>query len=405
MDRKLIHRRSIVVESFETGSGLIVEGKLQDERLFPSYYYTREEFVDPGIIHEMRVTFNVSMPDMIIRSAEAEIKQVPLPECTQIRDSVRLLVGTTIRKGFSAGVKKLFGGKTGCLHIMNLILVMGSAAVQGFWAYYSRARTDGRRVEKPAFEPSLLVDSCWLWRSEGPLWEKFRKVKDVPDTLPGKYIITIDGPAGAGKSTVARKLAGRLSYRYLDTGVLYRAIAYKALQAGIEDDKAVAALCRETRIEARLEEDKTRVFVDGEDVTERIRTPEIGMAASKISALPEVREALLPVQRDIAGEGGIVAEGRDMGTVVFPAADFKFFLDADVEERGRRRFLELREKDPGIVAEEVRKDIEKRDRRDSTREVAPLTPAEGALIVDSTGLKVEEVVEKMMQAIRAGKKR
>ncbi|MFA7464211.1 MAG: (d)CMP kinase [Syntrophales bacterium] len=398
MDKKLIHRRSVIVESFETGSGLVIEGRLQDERFFPSYYYTRESFVDPGVIHGMRVRLQVSMPDMTIRTAEAEIGEVPLPECREIRESVGLLAGTPIRKGFSGKVRGMFGGKKGCLHIMNLILVMGSAAMQGFWAYYSRVRKDDR-VRKPAFDESLLVDSCWLWRSDGPLWEKFRKAQNIPDALPRKHIITIDGPAGAGKSTIAREVARRLSYRYLDTGALYRALAYKALRKGISGEEGLASLCRETRIEVRLDQDKTSVFVDGEDVTGRIRTPEIGMAASEISALPVVREALLSVQRDIAKEGGIVAEGRDMGTVVFPEADFKFFLDASPEERGRRRFLELREKDPGIEAEGVLRDLEKRDIQDRKRKIAPLKPPKGAIIVDSTGLSVEDVVENVIKAI------
>lgn len=217
-------------------------------------------------------------------------------------------------------------------------------------------------------------------------------------------VITVDGPAGSGKSTVSRLLAERLSCSYLDTGALYRAVALKALREGIDadDTSGLEALCGRTRVTLRGGPGgATRVFVDDEDVTLLIRAPEVSMLASQVSAVAAVRRALLPIQREAAATGGIVAEGRDMGTVVFPDAPFKFFLTASIEERSRRRYLELVEKDPGISVDDVREDAARRDRRDSDRPVAPLRVAEGAIVIDSTNLSVSEVVEKMLGIIRA----
>lgn len=217
-------------------------------------------------------------------------------------------------------------------------------------------------------------------------------------------VITVDGPAGSGKSTVSRLLAERLSCSYLDTGALYRAVALKALREGIDadDTSGLEALCGRTRVTLRGGPGgATRVLVDDEDVTLLIRAPEVSMLASQVSAVAAVRQALLPIQREAAATGGIVAEGRDMGTVVFPDAPFKFFLTASIEERSRRRYLELVEKDPGISVDDVREDAARRDRRDSDRPVAPLRVAEGAIVIDSTNLSVSEVVEKMLGIIRA----
>jgi cytidylate kinase len=217
-------------------------------------------------------------------------------------------------------------------------------------------------------------------------------------------VITVDGPAGSGKSTVSRLLAERLSCSYLDTGALYRAVALKALREGIDadDTSGLEALCGRTRVTLRGGPGgATRVLVDDEDVTLLIRAPEVSMLASQVSAVAAVRRALLPIQREAAATGGIVAEGRDMGTVVFPDAPFKFFLTASIEERSRRRYLELVEKDPGISVDDVREDAARRDRRDSDRPVAPLRVAEGAIVIDSTNLSVSEVVEKMLGIIRA----
>ena len=217
-------------------------------------------------------------------------------------------------------------------------------------------------------------------------------------------VITVDGPAGSGKSTVSRLLAERLSCSYLDTGALYRAVALKALREGIDadDTSGLEALCGRTRVTLRGGPGgATRVLVDDEDVTLLIRAPEVSMLASQVSAVAAVRRALLPIQREAAATGGIVAEGRDMGTVVFPDAPFKFFLTASIEERSRRRYLELVEKDPGISVDDVREDAARRDRRDSDRPVAPLRVAEGAIVIDSTNLSVSKVVEKMLGIIRA----
>ncbi len=218
-----------------------------------------------------------------------------------------------------------------------------------------------------------------------------------------KYVVTVDGPAGSGKSTVGRLLAQKLSYVYLDTGALYRAMALKVRTAGLSHDKReqIAALCGSTTIALRERGGATRILLDGVDVTEIIRTPEISMLASTVSALPEVREALLSVQRDSANEGGVVAEGRDMGTVVFPAADVKFFLTASAGERSRRRWLELREREHEVSLEEVLRDVVQRDRQDSERKIAPLRLSDDGVLIDSTGKTIDEVVEEMLGAVRS----
>lgn len=217
-----------------------------------------------------------------------------------------------------------------------------------------------------------------------------------------RYVVTVDGPAGSGKSTVGRLLARALAYVYLDTGALYRAVALKVGRAGLDasDKPGIAALCSETAVEFVERDGVTRIRLDGRDVTELIRTPEISMLASTVSAVPEVRQRLLAVQRDAARAGGIVAEGRDMGTVVFPGADVKFFLTAGPEERGRRRWLELRERGHEADLEDVIRDVARRDRQDSEREIAPLRPAEDGVFVDSTGKTVEEVVGEMLRVIK-----
>ncbi len=214
-----------------------------------------------------------------------------------------------------------------------------------------------------------------------------------------KMIITIDGPAGAGKSTVSKMLAKRLGYIYLDTGALYRALAYKALKDGIvlDDLSAVDNLCSDISIVLKNIDGQMKVYVDGEDVGNKIRTEEIGLIASKISALAVVRQRLLQLQREVGTQGGVVAEGRDMGSVVFPHADYKFYLDADIEERTKRRHKELLGKGNLPELQLIQKDMLERDKQDSKREIAPLKPTSSSIIIDSTKLSVPEVIEKIIQ--------
>ena len=225
------------------------------------------------------------------------------------------------------------------------------------------------------------------------------------DVLKRPYVITVDGPAGSGKSTVSRMLAERLSYAYLDTGALYRAVAYRASKSGIrpDDEEGLRKLCDRIRIDVRNQKGILKVFVDDEDVSSVIRTPGVSMMASRVSAIPAVRQALLVLQRKTGEKGGIVAEGRDMGTVVFPGAAFKFFLTASVEERSRRRYLELVEKGERVSLEDVRKDVIRRDRQDTDRPIAPLRPSEGAIFIDSSNQTVSEVVDKIAEIIEQGK--
>ena len=213
-----------------------------------------------------------------------------------------------------------------------------------------------------------------------------------------RLIIAIDGPAGSGKSTVSRILAEKISYMYLDTGLLYRAVAYKAMQGKISlnDDDALRKLCEGIAIRPETGSINMRVLIDGEDVSDKVRTEEIGMLASSVSANPAVRDALLFTQRSAGMDGGIVAEGRDMGTVVFPGADVKFFLVADVDERAKRRYLQL--KDNGVPADpvEIRKGLVARDSQDMQREIAPLKPADDSVVIDSTAIDAGRVVERMI---------
>lgn len=214
-------------------------------------------------------------------------------------------------------------------------------------------------------------------------------------------MITIDGPAGAGKSTVSKAVAARLHYVYLDTGALYRALGYKALKNNIDMKSAdeLATLCSTTDVNLKNVDGKLNVYVDGENVDDKIRAEEVGLAASVISAFPIVREKLLSLQREAGARGGVVAEGRDMGSVVFPDAAFKFFLDADIHERIQRRHKELLQKNGQAGLEAVARDMQTRDQQDSKREIAPLSVAPDAVVIDSTHLDVSQVVEMILQHV------
>ena len=217
-----------------------------------------------------------------------------------------------------------------------------------------------------------------------------------------RLIIAIDGPAGAGKSTVARRLAGRLGYRFLDTGALYRAVTFAALRAGLEpsDEEQVAALARTADLRLVSEPDGLHVHLGGDDISTEIRGPDVTTAVSTVAALPSVRAAMIPFQRAFAEGGGVVAEGRDIGTVVFQDADLKFYLDADPSVRAGRRALECGE---GDVAR-VHRQMAERDRDDSEREVSPLRAADDAIRIDSTDLSLEQVLEQLLEAVEGKRK-
>ena len=215
-------------------------------------------------------------------------------------------------------------------------------------------------------------------------------------------VIAIDGPAGTGKSTVTRHLAQALGFIYIDTGALYRAVAFACSKAGVDlgqSDRA-AQIAHEAHLEFRRDPDQVpqnRVFLNGIDVSDRIRTLEVSMAASRVSAIPGVRAALLGLQRRLGCVGHAILEGRDIGTVIFPDAEVKFFLTASVEERTRRRFEELKRVGKSALPswEELRRQIQQRDYDDTHRPLAPLRKAEDAVEMDTTGLTLEEVVSKM----------
>ena len=218
----------------------------------------------------------------------------------------------------------------------------------------------------------------------------------------GNPIVAIDGPVGAGKSTVARAVAQRLRFRYVDTGAMYRSVAWAALQRGISlsDERAVTALAQSLQIDFVTDSEGQRILVDGVDVTDLIRTPQVSDGASVVSVYPGVREAMVAVQRRLGADGGVVMEGRDIGTVVFPDAEIKVFLDASLDERARRRFEELRARGASADLESVRRAEEERDRRDRTRSHSPLRAASDAVVIDSTGIPADEVAAGIVQLVQ-----
>lgn len=225
--------------------------------------------------------------------------------------------------------------------------------------------------------------------------------------MVGKPIIAIDGPAGSGKSTVSRILADQLRLLYIDSGAMYRALTLKAIQEGIDlqDHQSLAQMAERTSILLEYHpESDTRVFCDCLEVTDEIRSPEVTRWVSLVARVPGVRREMVKQQRKLGETGGVVMDGRDIGSVVFPDADFKFFLTASLEQRALRRQLELAEKGYQLRLEEIKKELIERDRLDCEREVGPLIKAPGAITIDTSDLSLEQVVEKIMAIINGGDK-
>jgi cytidylate kinase len=218
-----------------------------------------------------------------------------------------------------------------------------------------------------------------------------------------RLIIAVDGPGSSGKGTVARRVAAALGYRYVDTGSMYRAVALLCRRRGVawSDGDAVAALARGLTLDFDWDGDVLHVFADGEDVTREVRDDEIGQGASLVSRHPGVRDALLGLQRQLAAGGGVVMDGRDIGTVVLPNADLKVYLDASLDERVRRRHEELLRRGETVALDEVHDALVLRDRQDSERAVAPLRVAPGAVVVDTTDLTVRQAVDALLLLVRA----
>jgi cytidylate kinase len=220
-------------------------------------------------------------------------------------------------------------------------------------------------------------------------------------------IIAIDGPAGAGKSSVARAVARRLGYLFINTGAMYRAVAWKALRecVSLDDAGVVGRLAGESLIELTGDVDSTRVLIDGRDVTDEIATPQVGQAASIVSPIPAVRRALVARQQLMGQAGGVVMEGRDIGTQVFPNAEIKIYLDASPEARAQRRYDEDLDRGVAVASlEDMREEIERRDRRDRTRADSPLTQTEDAVYIDSSAMTVDEVVDRILEIAGATQK-
>ena len=218
----------------------------------------------------------------------------------------------------------------------------------------------------------------------------------------GYISVAIDGPSGAGKSTVARAAAARLGYVYVDTGAMYRAIGLAVCRKGIsgDDTAGIVAVLPEVQLDIRYEDGAQHILLCGEDVSDAIRTPEIAKYASKVSAVPEVRQFLLETQRDMAKNGNNLMDGRDIGTVILPDAQVKIFLTASAEARAQRRYLELHEKGQSITFDEVLHDIQQRDEQDMTRAVAPLKQAADAVLLDTSDISLEQSIEAVLRIIR-----
>lgn len=215
------------------------------------------------------------------------------------------------------------------------------------------------------------------------------------------FNVAIDGPAGAGKSTIAKAAAKELGFIYVDTGALYRAIAYNAVTKGVIDDtQKIIDMLTDTNVELKYVDGVQAVYLNGDDVSAYIRTPEISMGASKVSAIPQVREFLLNLQRDIAQNNNVIMDGRDIATVVLPNADVKIFLFASPECRAQRRYKELMEKGEDVTLEDVLADVNHRDYQDSHREIAPLKPSEDSVMADTSKLNLEESIQLIINIIK-----
>lgn len=213
--------------------------------------------------------------------------------------------------------------------------------------------------------------------------------------------VAIDGPAGAGKSTIAKAAAKKLNFIYVDTGALYRAVAYNAVKNGVLDStEKIISMLKDTKVELKYKNGVQAVYLNGEDVSAFIRTPEISMGASKVSAVPEVRAFLLDLQRDIAKKNNVIMDGRDIATVVLPDADVKIFLFATPECRAQRRYKELLEKGESVSYEDVLADVNKRDYQDSHREIAPLKPCETSIMADTSEMSLEASVNYIISLIQ-----
>lgn len=218
-------------------------------------------------------------------------------------------------------------------------------------------------------------------------------------------IIAIDGPAGSGKSTVAKFIAKRLNYRYIDTGAMYRAVAWSAEKKDIDlsDENAVGQWVTQLKIEFVADPAGQQVKVNGENATGLLKNEVVGRGAAKVAVQKRVREILVAKQQEIGRSGNVVMDGRDIGTQVFPNAELKFFMDADAEERGKRRYLELKEKNQDVDLENIIAEIKQRDHEDRTRAISPLCPAEDAIKIDTTKFAIEEVIDKVMEQINLKK--